>query len=411
MPQAAEEWSLRLEKQRAESAAALEEARASAAAPNAWKSEKEQLLSAHWELATEKVALEKKLAEVETPASSAAESDAAVAQINRRLEEALAEKQELARALDAAKAAQKDMDAARKEIQGMQASAVADKAAAAQLREEATQQAAAELARERVRLAEAEAEKQRAAAAQAAAEAEKEKLASELEQLREKRRLAGIEEESRAEAARAAEVAAAEKARLQSELAEAADARTALEAQLGALAAELQGLRSAAAAAAGLSSELNIPGIYLHVQHISIGFACHHVCVGLSFHITSVLVSVKGAATIPGYSPDSTSSCADHCIDCMLCSHWAARERYRPKSINSRLCTEAAGDSAEENGTGTPVRRRSLGGAGPASAPASLQKSAIKGATGLGSKRVSWDPSLWPSIDQVINELLRPHTK
>ena len=55
------------------------------------------------------------------------------------------------------------------------------------------------------------------------------------------------------------------------------------------------------------------------------------------------------------------------------------------------------GDSEEECGTGTPARRGSVGGA----APASLQKSAIKLAPGLGSKRVSWDPSVCAPNDEV----------
>ncbi len=59
------------------------------------------------------------------------------------------------------------------------------------------------------------------------------------------------------------------------------------------------------------------------------------------------------------------------------------------------------GDSEEECGAGTPARRGSVGGPGPASAPASLQESAIKVAPGLGSKRVSWDPSVWAANDEV----------
>lgn len=299
--QAVEEWSQRLEKERTESAAALAEARAAASASEAWKLERGNLLSSQQKLAAQKAALEKKLAAALAQKGSVTEIDAAsVAQLSSRLEYTLREKEKLVKALESAKAAQCDEAAARKDMEEMQASAAAEQAAAARLLKETEYQAAvtaAELAQQRACLADAEkllvAEKERAAAAQA----EKEKLASELELLREERRLTDVEEarivktamaaevetekEKRAavqaaaeaekqqmadelerlreegckeEAARmrAAEVAAAEKALLQAELAEAADARTALQAQLAALAAEVHGLRSAAAAPSGL---------------------------------------------------------------------------------------------------------------------------------------------------------------
>ncbi|CAL8469508.1 g9049 [Coccomyxa elongata] len=148
---AVEEWSKRLEKERAENAAALAAARA-ALELAAWHVEKEELLSAQQELAAANLALEAKLAAaVAKPANPRAES-----QMRSRLEEALAEKEQLAVALEEA------------------------------------EEAAAELARQRASLADAEQqlalEKARAAAAQAAAEAEKQRLAAELERRNSARR-------------------------------------------------------------------------------------------------------------------------------------------------------------------------------------------------------------------------------
>lgn len=162
-----EEWSKRLEEQLAESAAALAAARA-ALEPAAWHAEKEKLLTAQQELAAVKLALEAKLAAaMAKPANPRAEADAA--QMKSRLEEALAEKEQLAMALEIAKAAQRDAGAKGNTMQELEMVTVAERAVAEKLRKEA-EEAAAELARQRASLADAEqqlaSEKARAAAAQ-----------------------------------------------------------------------------------------------------------------------------------------------------------------------------------------------------------------------------------------------------
>ena len=162
-----EEWSNRLERERAESAAALAAARA-AVEPAAWHTEKEQLLNSQQEVAALNSALETKLAAaVAKLANPNAEAD--VAQMRSRLEEALAEKEQLARDLESAKAAQHNAGAKEVAVKDLQVAMVAERAAAEKLHKEA-EQAADELARLRASLADAEQqlalEKARAASAQ-----------------------------------------------------------------------------------------------------------------------------------------------------------------------------------------------------------------------------------------------------